>query len=160
MKFGGSQVFKELYSCQWTPIFSILQIFFKVEAAFPYSGNLFFNILHPASANGFSFCPAETVFFGQCSFTASTNHYGIRRKQFWEKELIFASGQLIFWVVEIFFFSIFQKLLLVLVYFPSSGSVFFNEILHSDQWKEIFWLVETVFFCLEDFPSIGNCHLN
>ena len=82
LKLGGSQVFKELYSCQWTPIFSILQIFFKVEAAFPYSGNLFFNILHPDSANGFSFCLAETVFFGQCFFTASTNHYGIRRKQF------------------------------------------------------------------------------
>ena len=62
LKLGGSQFFKdEPYSCQWTPIFSIFQRFFKVEAAFPYSGNLFFNILQLPIL--------ETVVFGQCYFT-------------------------------------------------------------------------------------------
>ena len=37
-----------------TNFFNFFQIFFKVEAAFPYSENIFFNILHPASANAFS----------------------------------------------------------------------------------------------------------
>ena len=49
------QFFKdEPYSCQWKPIFSIFHRFFKVEAAIPYNGNIFFNILHPASTDGFS----------------------------------------------------------------------------------------------------------
>ena len=34
--------------------FQLFQRFFKVEAAFPYSGKAFFNGLHPASPNGFS----------------------------------------------------------------------------------------------------------
>ena len=37
-----------------TPIFPIFQGFFKVEAAFLNSGNIFFNILHPVSVSGFS----------------------------------------------------------------------------------------------------------
>ena len=78
----------------------------------------------------------------------------------WEKELILASGELIFWLVKIIFFSIFQRLLPMIVYFLSSGSVFFNKILHSDSWKRIFWLVETVFICSEVFSSSGNRHLN
>ena len=75
---------------------------------------------------------------------------GIRRKQFWEKELIFSGGQLIFWLGESIF----------LHFSGTPASVFFNEILHSDQWERIFWLVETVFFCSELFPSIENRHLN
>ena len=55
LKLRRSQFFKdEPYSCQQTPIFSIIQRFFKVEAALPYSGNLFFNILHTAGTNGYS----------------------------------------------------------------------------------------------------------
>ena len=55
LKLGGNQFFKnEPYSCQWKPIFSIFQRFFKLEATFPYSGNVFFNIFYPASANRFS----------------------------------------------------------------------------------------------------------
>ena len=34
-------------------------------------------------------------------------------------------------------------------FYPSSRKVFFNEIFHSDCWKRIFWLVETVFVCSE-----------
>ena len=37
-----------------TNFFNFFQIYFKVEAAFPYSGNLLINILYPASSNGFS----------------------------------------------------------------------------------------------------------
>ena len=82
-KLGGSQFFKdEPYSCQWTPFVSIFQRFFKVEAAFPYSGNLFLNILHLPGV--------ETII-------------GIRRTLFREKELILASRQLFFWLVEIIF---------------------------------------------------------
>ena len=34
--------------------FYFFQIFLKVEAVLPNSGSVFFNILYPASANGFS----------------------------------------------------------------------------------------------------------
>ena len=80
LKLGGSQFFKDdPYSCQWTPFFSIFKRFFKVEATFPYGGNLFFNILHLPSGNS--------------TFLSVLFHWvetiiGIRRKQFWEKELI------------------------------------------------------------------------
>ena len=36
-------------------------------------------------------------------------------------------------------------------FFPSRRKVFFNEILHSSWWKQIFWLIETVFDCSEFF---------
>ena len=72
LKLRGSQSFKdEPYSCQWTLIFSIFQRFFKVEAAFPYGGNVFFNILYPASET--DFLPSGNS--GQCYFTVSRNHY-------------------------------------------------------------------------------------
>ena len=54
---------------------------------------------------------------------------GISGKQFSKKELILASGQLIFRLVEtVFFFSIFLQTSASI--FPSSGKVFFNEIDH------------------------------
>ena len=37
-----------------TNLFQFFQVFFKVEAVLRHSGNLFFNILYPANANGFS----------------------------------------------------------------------------------------------------------
>ena len=111
LKLGESQFFKDKpYSCQWTPIFSIFQRFFKVEAAFPYSGNVFFNIFHPASANGFSAKWKHYFLVSAISLLVETM-IGIRRKQFWEKELILASGQLIFWLVEIIFFLHFSETL-------------------------------------------------
>ena len=69
--------------------------------------------------------------------------FGIRKKQSWEKEFVLASGQLIFWLVEIFFLLF--------------GETLASEILHFNQRKRIIWQVETVLFCLEAFPSIGNC---
>ena len=74
----------------------------------------------------------ETVFLVSAILLLVETIIGIRRKQFWEKEIIAAIEQLMFWLMEIIFFSIFQKLLLGIVYFPSSGSVFFNEIFHYD----------------------------
>ena len=41
-------------------------------------------------------------------------------------------------------------------FFPSGRKVFFNEILHSDLRKRIFWLLETVFFCTEVFFQVGT----
>ena len=47
---------------------------------------------------------------------------GIRRgEQFSKKELIIASGQLIFWLKETIFFSIFQRVLPVILFFSSGG---------------------------------------
>ena len=68
---------------------------------------------------------------------------GIRRKQFLEKELILAGGKLIFWIVQnIFFLSIFRRQLQD--FFPSSGNVFFKEILISAQLKRILELKKAV----------------
>ena len=39
-------------------------------------------------------------------------------------------------------------------FFPSSGNVFFNEVLHSGWWKRIFWLVKIVFVCSEFFLQV------
>ena len=109
LKLDGSQIFKdESYSCQWTPIFSIFQIFFKMEAAFPCSGNVVFNILHPASASRLSAYLKQHFLVSAISLLVETI-IGIKRKQFWEKEVIFASGKPIFWLVVIIFFSIFQR---------------------------------------------------
>ena len=99
MKMGESQFFKdEPYPCQWTPNFSLFQRFFKVEAAFSYSGNVFFNIFHPASANRFSGLWKQYFLVSAIALLEKTI-IGIRRKQFSEKELVIASGQLIFWLV-------------------------------------------------------------
>ena len=96
-----------------TNFFRFFQIFLKVKAVLPYSESVFFNILYPADANGFS--PyRHSIFF--------------------------------FWL------NIFLLLLEILVelrewYFSSStGNIYFNEVLHSGYWKEIFRLVETFLF--------------
>ena len=52
LKLGGSPFLKMNYIPASGNQF--FQRIFKVEVAFPYSGNAFFNILHPDSANGFS----------------------------------------------------------------------------------------------------------
>ena len=77
-----------------------------------------------------------------------------------KKELILASGQLIFQLVKTILFLHFSETAVSDSFFPSSGNVFFNEILHSSQWKRIFRLVETHFVCSEVFPSSGNRHCN
>ena len=38
----------------------------------------------------------------------------------------------------------------------SNGKSYFSNIFHSGWWKEIFRLVETVYFCTEALPFSGN----
>ena len=83
-----------------TIFFNFFRYFFKVEAAFPYSGNVFINTLHVVSSNGFS---------------AQWKQYFLVSTFFLLLETIIG----IFWLVEIIFFSIFQRLLPVIDYFPS-----------------------------------------
>ena len=73
---------------------------------------------------------------------------GIREKQFSKKKLILASGQLISRVLETIFFSTFQRLLLMIVFFSSIGKVFLNEIFHL--------LVETYIRANNDFHKQKN----
>ena len=54
-------------------------------------------------------------------------------KQFLKKELILASGQLIFWLVKTIFFLQFSET--PASFFSSSGKVFFKEILIFGYWK-------------------------
>ena len=49
---------------------------------------------------------------------------GIRRKRFSKKEVIIANGQLIFWLGETIFFSIFQRLLPMIVFFRLVETMF------------------------------------
>ena len=55
----------------------------------------------------------ETVLFDQSFFSASESYYWIRCKTVLEER---ASGQPIFWIVETIVFSIFQRLLPVIVF--------------------------------------------
>ena len=53
----------------------------------------------------------NSIFFARVNLLLVETITVIRRKQFSKKELILASGQMIFWLVETIFFSIFQRLL-------------------------------------------------
>ena len=87
-----------------TMFFDFFQTFFEVEAGFPNSGNVLFNILHLASANGFSVYCNQNFLVTAILLLVETI-IGIRRKQFSNKELIPASEQLIFRLVETIFFN-------------------------------------------------------
>ena len=105
-----------------TNFFIFFQIFFKVEAAFPYSENVFFNILHPASANAFSGQWKQYFLVSAISLLVETI-IGIKKTILrerahscqWRTDFP-ASGK--------HFFSIFRRPLPV--FFLSSGKVFFN----------------------------------
>ena len=129
--------------------FQFFQKFFKVEATFPCSENVFLMGFQPSGKS-----------IGQCYFTASRNHYWYKEKTVLRERAHYCQWTTDFLAGGNHFISIFQRFLQVIIYFPSSRSVFFNEILHSDQWKLICWLMETVFFSSEVFPSIGNRQLN
>ena len=66
---------------------------------------------------------------------------GIRKKQFWEKKLILASGKLIFQLVETIFSLHFTESPVSI--FPSSGKVLFKEIVIFGFWKRILDLIVT-----------------
>ena len=125
--------------------FQYFQRFFKVEAAFPYGGNVFFNILHLASKNEFS-SQQKQYFFRQCNFSASRNHY-------WNKERIVLRKRAHYcqWTTDFpasennFFFIICRPV-------PVSFSIQCKSIF---QGHPFFWLVETDFranngFCKEE----------
>ena len=62
LKSGGSPFLKTNHvPASGHQFFKFFRRFFKVEAAFSYSGNIFLNIRHPASANGFS--PYQKQYF-------------------------------------------------------------------------------------------------
>ena len=139
LKLGGSPFLKTNYiPASGHQFFQLFRRFFKLEAAFPDSGNVFFNIFHPTSGNGFSAWWKHYILVSAISLLLETI-IGIRRKQFWEKELILARGQLIFWLEENILFSIFRRPLPV--FFPSSGKVFFKDILIFGWWKRILELM-------------------
>ena len=84
------------------------------------------------------FLPSGNSIFGECYFTASRNHYWNK-----EKTVLRVRAHCCYCTTDFLadgnhVFSIFQKLLLGIVHFPSSESV----------------------FCLEVFPSSENRHLN
>ena len=73
-----------------------------------------------------NFLLSGKVFFGRSYFAASRNHIGIRSKQS-KKELILASGELIFWPGKTIFFLHFLEI-------PASDS-FFRQVETSFQWN-------------------------
>ena len=55
LKFGGSPFLQRNHiPASGHQFFQFFQRFFKFKAFFPHSENMFFNILHPAGANGVS----------------------------------------------------------------------------------------------------------
>ena len=110
LKLGGSPFLKTNYiPASGHQFFQLFRRFFKLEAAFPDSGNVFFNIFHPTSGNGFSAWWKHYILVSAISLLLETI-IGIRRKQFREKELILADGQLIFRLVENTYFPFFGYL--------------------------------------------------
>ena len=79
--------------------FRFFKRLFKVEAVFVYSGNVFFNILHPVCANGFSALRKQYLFLVRAIFQLVEPIIRVTRKQCSKKELALASGKLIFWLV-------------------------------------------------------------
>ena len=103
-----------------------------MEATFPYSGNAFFSKSFILLVKT-DFLSGGNSFFIGAIFVLVEAIIGIRGKQFSKKELIIASRQLIFWLVETIFSSIFQRLL----------PVFFRLMETMFQENPSFQLVET-----------------
>ena len=91
-----------------TNFFRFFQIFFKVEAALPYSKNVFFNILYPASANEFSAYGNSIFLVGAILLLLEINSVIKRRlfqrnPSFWLVETDFpATGNRFFFCSEVF----------------------------------------------------------
>ena len=78
-----------------TKFLDFIQIFLKVEAAFWYSGNLYFNILYPMQLVQTDFLlSGNSIFLVRAILLLVETIIGIRRKQFPNKKLIVASGQM------------------------------------------------------------------
>ena len=110
-----------------------------------------------------SLCLSVCLSLSLClSFSLSLSRSASEKNPFFKKnscsgKIIPASEQLIFWLVKPFFLH-FSKI-------PTSDSVFFvqwksifQQIFHLGKWKQIFWLVETIFFYSQVFLPSGNHH--
>ena len=107
-------------------IFSAILLFLEVEATFPYSGNAclkqsFIRLVETDFLSG-----RKSVFWSDLAII------WIKGKQFSKKELVIAKGQVIFWLVETIFLSIFQWLLLV--FLGSSGNNFSRKSFIKAKW--------------------------
>ena len=144
MKLGVSQFLKAnqipASRCQFV---RFLLRFLKVEAAFPFRGNVFLYKSYIRVVET-DFLSKENCFLIRAIFLLVETITGIRRKQFSKRKLILGSRQLISRLMETFFFSIFQGLLLF--FFSSIEKVLCNEILHL--------LVETDIRAR--FPQVGK----
>ena len=75
VEINGSQSFKDIpYSCYWTPIFSIFFRYFLKQKQLVRIVETYLSISFPGQCKRI-FCQVEIVFFGQCYFAASRNHY-------------------------------------------------------------------------------------
>ena len=87
------------------------------------------------------FLPSRNSIFGECYFTASWNHYWNK-----EKTVLRVRAHCCYWTTDFltngnhFFLHFLENLARDLVGVKSSGSVFFNEILHSDLWKWFYFV--------------------
>ena len=93
-----------------TSFFDIFRDFkiFKVEATFPYSGNAYFNKFFIGLVETDFLSSGNSAFLIRAIFLLVEAIIGIGRKQFSKKQLIIASGQLIFWVAETIFSRLFR----------------------------------------------------
>ena len=117
-----------------TNFFDFFQRHFKSESSFSVQWkSIFQQILTLAGGNVFSVSQRQ-CFLIRAVFLLVETIIGIRGKQFSNKKLILPSGKLNFRLVETIFSSIFRDFC---YFFPPSGEVFFNKILHSGQQKRI-----------------------
>ena len=104
-----------------------------------------------------SVCLCLSVSLSLCLSLSASEKNPFFKKNSCSGKIIPASEQLIFWLVKPFFLH-FSKI-------PTSDSVFFvqwksifQQIFHLGKWKQIFWLVETIFFYSQVFLRSGNRH--
>ena len=124
---SGHQFFQFFrYFLKWKQLFRIVETYFLI----------FFTWLVQMD-----FLPSGNSIFGECYFTASRNHYWNK-----EKTVLRVRAHCCYWTTDFltkgnhFFLHFSENLARDLVEVKSSGSVFFNEILHSDLWKWFYFV--------------------
>ena len=123
---SGHQFFQFFrYFLKWKQFFRIVETYFSI----------FFTWLVQTD-----FLPSGNSIFGECYLTASRNHYWNK-----EKTIFRERAHCCYWATDFLasgnhYFSLFFRNLLGIVYFPSSGSVFFNDILYSEYWKRFYFV--------------------
>ena len=92
-------------------IFSEILRFFKEEATFSYSGKTFFKKSFIRLVESDCLSNGNSVSWSELFFCESKPLLELGEKQYPKKELIIASGQLIFWLVKTLIFCIFLRVL-------------------------------------------------